>query len=131
MPRISSSRWRIGLLVWAVVGLVACAPPNAELETGKVVYTQYCAACHGSNGEGQANWQYPNEAGVLPAPPHNDSGHTWHHSDAQLLTVIQEGRNAMPAFGSTITPAQQQAVLAYIKTFWSPEIQAAQANLNP
>lgn len=111
------------------LGLVGCSATTQEAE-GKVVYDQYCASCHGMNGEGQANWQYPDADGFLPAPPHNDSGHTWHHSDIQLLAVIAEGRNKMPPFAETLTAAQQEAVLAYIKTFWSPEIRAAQEGVN-
>lgn len=81
------------------------------------------------NGEGQADWQYPDDRGILPAPPHNDSGHTWHHPDDQLLTIIANGRNAMPPFQATLTTAQQKAVLAYIKTFWSPELREAQESV--
>jgi mono/diheme cytochrome c family protein len=108
---------------------MGCTASSAQIEEGKVVYEQYCASCHGLNGEGQANWQFPAEDGFLPAPPHNDSGHTWHHSDAQLLMVIANGRNKMPAYAETLTPAQQEAVLAYIKTFWSPEIRQAQEDV--
>jgi mono/diheme cytochrome c family protein len=120
------------VIIILVVGLllVGCSTTSTQVEEGKVVYNQYCASCHGVNGEGQANWQFPNSAGVLPAPPHNDSGHTWHHPDAQLLAVIANGRNTMPAFQGTLTTAQQEAVLAYIKTFWSPEIRAAQESVN-
>ncbi len=108
---------------------MGCSASSAQIEEGKVVYEQYCASCHGLNGEGQANWQFPGEDGFLPAPPHNDSGHTWHHSDAQLLTVIANGRNKMPGYAETLTPAQQEAVLAYIKTFWSPELRQAQEDV--
>lgn len=118
--------------IMVVVGLwlMGCSSTTPQVEEGKVLYNQYCASCHGVNGEGQANWQYPNDVGVLPAPPHDDSGHTWHHPDTQLLAVIANGRNTMPAFQGTLTPAQQEAVLAYIKTFWSPEIRAAQESVN-
>jgi mono/diheme cytochrome c family protein len=114
------------LMGWLLIG---CAGTPVQVEEGKIVYEQYCASCHGLNGEGQANWQYPSEDGFLPAPPHTDNGHTWHHPDTQLLMVIANGRNKMPAFQETLTAAQQEAVLAYIKTFWSPEIQAAQADV--
>ena len=110
--------------------LMGCSSTSAEIAEGKVVYDQYCASCHGFSGEGQTNWQYPTESGVVPAPPHDDSGHTWHHPDAQLLAVIDNGRNTMPGYAGTLTPAQQAAVLAYIKTFWSPEIRAAQESIN-
>lgn len=121
---------KVVIILVAGLLLMGCSTTTAQIEEGKVVYNQYCASCHGVNGEGQANWQYPNDAGVLPAPPHDDSGHTWHHPDTQLLAVIANGRNTMPAFQGTLTAAQQEAVLAYIKTFWSPEIRAAQESVN-
>jgi mono/diheme cytochrome c family protein len=116
------------LLLAALLG--GCSTVSPQMAQGRTLYEQHCAGCHGVNGEGQANWQLPDASGNLPAPPHNDGGHTWHHSDAQLLTVIAEGRNAMPGYEDILTPAQQEAVLAYIKTFWSPEIRAAQEGIN-
>jgi len=91
---------------------------------------QYCAECHGTQGEGQPNWKRPNAEGVYPAPPHDSSGHTWHHADDLLLAIIAKGgtmpKTQMPAFGATLTEAEMQLVLAYIKTFWGREERAFQ-----
>src|SRR3546814_5702164 len=64
----------------------AGAPPldPRQVEAGRKVYQEYCASCHGPRGEGQANWEAPNDQGELPAPPHNAEGHTWKHADAML-----------------------------------------------
>jgi cytochrome c len=61
--------------------------PNDKIITslGKEIYTNNCASCHGKNLEGQPNWRERNDAGYLPAPPHDKTGHTWHHSDAYLF----------------------------------------------
>jgi mono/diheme cytochrome c family protein len=103
----------------------AALPPEA-----KTLYIQYCAECHGEKGEGQPNWKRPNAEGVYPAPPHNSSGHTWHHADDQLLAIIAQGgslpKTQMPAFDATLTEAEMQLVLAYIKTFWGEEERAFQ-----
>ncbi len=111
-------------------------PTNAELVAlGKQVYMANCASCHGANLEGQPNWQEDLPAGGRPAPPHDASGHTWHHNDQSLFTTVKYGgqatappgyRSNMPAFRERLSDRQIWAVLAYIKGAWPPEIQAAQ-----
>jgi hypothetical protein len=57
-------------------------PNDSKLvERGKIVYEEQCANCHGEHLEGEPNWQRRKPNGELPAPPHDASGHTWHHSD--------------------------------------------------
>jgi mono/diheme cytochrome c family protein len=119
------------LLTAFVVGnmfaIAACgekAPSAAPevLAAGEALYMEHCASCHGSNLEGQPNWQVPNADGVFPAPPHTRDGHTWHHPDEQLLRIIAEGgttlNSAMPAFGNKLNQEEMGAILAYIKSFW-------------
>jgi mono/diheme cytochrome c family protein len=108
-------------------------PPSLSadlLAEGEVVYRNHCAACHGPNGEGQnPNDPYAADAnGRFLAPPHNANGHTWHHDDDLLFRIVKEGGmgdpqffNEMPAFGHILTDYQIQAVLTYIKTFWTEE----------
>lgn len=106
------------------------------VEEGTTVYQQYCASCHGAQGEGMPNWEEQNEQGELPAPPHGPKGHTWKHSDAMLFRIISEGwrdpwnqtqRLTMPAFGDVLTPHQIRAVVTYLKTLWTPEQRQYQA----
>lgn len=127
---------QVAVYLWRTLGILLCLllsgcsmSDASETSEGQAVYAQYCASCHGVSGEGQTDWQTLNPDGSLRAPPHNDSGHTWHHPDADLLMVIQNGRNQMPAFRDTLTPAQQEAVLDYIKTFWSPDTLEVQADV--
>jgi mono/diheme cytochrome c family protein len=101
---------------------------------GKLLYAKYCAACHGANLEGQSNWKTRLPNGQLPAPPHDDSGHTWHHGDSLLYKVIFEGGNGfqtakqtgMPAFASVIDGRDALAIISYIKSRWSLENQLFQ-----
>ena len=52
-------------------------PDNAEqVALGQQVYASFCAGCHGSNLEGQPNWQKKLPLGNFPAPPHDETGHT-------------------------------------------------------
>lgn len=102
---------------------------------GEDVYNTYCAACHGFDLEGQADWQQANPDGSFRAPPHDETGHTWHHSDASLVESIKLGGtrlqpnigvSAMPAYDDVLTDQQITAVLAYIKSTWPQEILEAQ-----
>jgi mono/diheme cytochrome c family protein len=106
-------------------------PPGSDrVVSGRAVYQQYCASCHGANAQGAPNWQERDEHGELPAPPHNAEGHTWRHSDAELYMMVSKGRRdpfnkterlTMPAFGDVLSQDQIRAVITYLKTLWTPE----------
>jgi len=112
------------------------AASAAQLELGEAVYVENCASCHGVEGEGEYYPNPPQEPGpdgLLGAPPHDETGHTWHHADQLLLDTIRhgstyEGFKPMPAFGDTLSDDEIEAVLVYIKTFWTDEQRALQAN---
>ncbi|MFC0199592.1 c-type cytochrome [Paracoccus rhizosphaerae] len=114
--------------------------PN--LQRGETLYMQHCAACHGTRLEGQPEWQKAGEDGILPAPPHDETGHTWHHDDAMLTDYIHRGGQAvlddmgvamtsgMPAFGEVLSAGEIAAILAFIKSRWPARLQAIQARRN-
>ena len=62
-----------------------------DIQTGQALYAEHCAACHGVELEGQANWQQPNPDGTMPAPPHDETGHTWHHDNMLLFNYTKLG----------------------------------------
>jgi S-disulfanyl-L-cysteine oxidoreductase SoxD len=108
-------------------------PPLPALDAdaialGASLYATHCAACHGAKLEGQPNWKKQNADGTFPAPPHDDSGHTWHHPDALLSQIIRAGGNGnpaaktnMPAYGDKLTDAEIAALLDFFKSRWSPD----------
>lgn len=111
-----------------------------EIAAGAVLYQANCASCHGVHLEGQAGWHEPGPDGLLPAPPHDATGHTWQHSDAELTELVAHSvarfapagyKTAMPTFEGKLTPSEIHATLAYIKSTWSPGIRAYQAAQNP
>ncbi len=94
-----------------------------QVAQGEQMYAQHCAACHGAQLEGEPNWKQRKADDSFPAPPHDASGHTWHHSDELLLHIIAAGgdpalNSKMPAFNGTLSDEQMQAVLEFIKSKW-------------
>ena len=133
----------IALVFYFVYGkqnAISLAPDDkATVLLGKSVYEKSCLACHGANLEGQANWQSRNEAGLMPAPPHDKSGHTWHHADEMLFDLTKFGLAAyagadyktdMPAFKDTLSDKEIIAVLSYIKSTWPKEIRKNNDSIN-
>ena len=119
-------------------GPTAPDPNDPKLAArGKVVYAEHCASCHGANLEGQSNWRKRLPNGRLPAPPHDATGHTWHHSDKQLFDMTKVGPGAlvpgyqsdMPGFNDNLSDADIWAVLSYIESTWPADIRAKQQRM--
>lgn len=110
---------------------------HEQIAHGQKVYAEYCASCHGANLEGQPNWKRRLENGRMPAPPHDESGHTWHHSDQDLFAITKHGvggvvpgyESDMLAFGETLSDEEIAAVLAFIKSTWPERQQDFQAQI--
>ena len=126
-------------ILLASVFLAGCADPQPDLALVQKTYAQHCGACHGMKLEGQANWRKALPNGRMPAPPHDDSGHTWHHPDAVLFGITKHGlvppyappgyQSDMPAFAGTLNDAEIRAVLAYIASHWSRDILKLRAEM--
>lgn len=144
-------------VVYVVLGVVVAAaaaawwlfgtsgPTSADandtvlVAQGQGVYAEHCAGCHGAALEGQPNWRQRRPDGRLPAPPHDESGHTWHHSDEQNFRVTKYGtesvagpeyKSDMVAFGEVLSDAEIWAVLAYIKSRWPDSIRKRHDEMN-
>ena len=109
------------------------------VEYGSQVYNAQCAQCHGSDLKGQPSWKIRKADGVLPAPPMDASGHSWHHSDQELFNYVKFGgqklmpdgvKSGMPAFGDLLNSRDIWAALAYIKSNWPAETRKQQAKRN-
>ncbi len=101
-------------------------PPvdRAELVTdGAALYAANCQQCHGDRAG----------KGGTGAPRHDGAGHTWHHPDAQLKDWVLNGKFGfaqMPALGDKLTESHVGAILALIKTWWTDEQRATQADVS-
>ena len=112
---------------------------RAVVDVGKAIYAENCASCHGVVLEGQANWRQRDAEGYLPAPPHDERGHTWHHPDSYLFLMTKYGieemigksyPNNMPVFEDKLTDDEIIAALSYIKSTWSGRIQLKHDQIN-
>lgn len=125
---------------WRYAGTASIGTMTAQLlAQGRQVYADQCASCHGAGLEGQPDWKSPLPSGRLPAPPHDATGHTWHHADDVLFRLVKEGTAAvvgggyesdMPGFGDVLSDAEIQAVLAYIKSTWPERERRYQESLS-
>ncbi len=99
-------------------------------QDGGRLYAVNCASCHGVRGEGQADWKTLGPDGRYPAPPHDRTGHTWHHGDGLLFQIVKQGgaslnvpgfQSGMPAFGDHLSDDEVTNVILYLKTLWGPK----------
>ncbi len=140
-----SSRWLYLPAVFVLVGAVAFTmfygkgnsfqlfPDDPTIVAqGQSIYQANCASCHGVNLEGQPNWQKRTAEGLLPAPPHDQSGHTWHHASELLFKMTKFGpaslikeanyKSGMPDFAETLSDKEVIAVLSFIKNSWPADV---------
>lgn len=110
---------------------------DEQIALGTQVYAQNCASCHGANLQGQPDWRRRLSNGRMPAPPHDESGHTWHHSDQDLFDITKLGvggivagyESDMPAFEDILSDEEIAAVLAFIKSTWPERQRESQARV--
>jgi mono/diheme cytochrome c family protein len=109
-----------------------------DLQRGAAIYAEACAACHGAELEGPPAWTTPGSTGRLPAPPHDETGHTWHHPDSVLLEIMRVGtaevvgggyESDMPGFGEAYSDDELRDVLDWIKAQWPERERAFQSRV--
>lgn len=131
------------MLVLALIPAVALAAyvggrgGEDALARGQQLYLANCASCHGARLEGQPDWQRRLASGRMPAPPHDASGHTWHHPDRVLFEITKHGASAvvgggyasdMPGFADALSDAEVTLILDYIKSTWPERERTYQAD---
>lgn len=100
---------------WDVIAYVMSMSSSEEdLQAGKVLYEESCAACHGAYGRGDGA-----QAAGLPASPTDftDQEVMSTRSSADLAAAISTGvGEVMPAFGSQFDQAQLMDLSAYLRS---------------
>ena len=112
---------------------------RTAIKLGQTIYKDNCASCHGINLEGQIGWQTEIVDGRRLAPPHDETGHTWHHPDELLYNMTKYGfeemlgkkyPNNMPVYEDILSDGELLAVLGYIKSTWPKRIKAIHNEIN-
>jgi S-disulfanyl-L-cysteine oxidoreductase SoxD len=118
----------------------ADADDPGVVRLGKKIYMGHCASCHGRNLQGQPLWQLIDEYADRRAPAHDETGHTWQHSDEDIFHMIKYGRfpsapaglvSYMPPAVGVLSDREILNVMAFIKARWPIGLRASQAMLNP
>ena len=122
-----------------IASLLSGCDAKPDVALGEKLYGQHCASCHGLHLEGQPEWQKRLANGRFPAPPHDATGHTWHHPGDVLFGITKYGlvppyapagyESDMPAFGGKLSDPEIRAVLAYIESRWPPEVLKLRAEM--
>ncbi len=114
-------------------GLILAPDDQQVVAAGAALYRENCASCHGEKLEGQVeDWRAPGPDGLMPAPPHDETGHTWHHAETLLFEITKLGvgkaaglknyKSAMPAYDGILSDEEIIAVLSFIKSTWPDDI---------
>jgi len=145
LPALALAIVAAGVGAWFLWGRGAEAQLGADpndkplVALGEKVYAKACASCHGANLEGEKNWKERKPDGTFGAPPHDATGHTWHHPDVLLFRITKFGgasvapadfKSAMPAFKDQLSDREIWAVLAFIKSRWPERVRTIQARIN-
>jgi mono/diheme cytochrome c family protein len=142
----------VGIAVLAVVGAGlwflsagndgsgGMAPDDPKVVAlGKAVYARECASCHGASLKGDPDWRRRLPDGGLRPPPHDETGHTWHHPDGYLFQITKDGgqksappgfKSNMPGFGDKLSDAEIWAALSYIKSRWPAQVRRRHDSIN-
>ena len=76
----------------------------------EALYKSKCAACHGADATGSATGK---KMGAYDFTTADVQG----MSDAELATIITNGKNKMPKYGASLKPEDIKGLVAYIRTF--------------
>jgi mono/diheme cytochrome c family protein len=98
-----------------------------EQKLGSEVNEKYCIRCHDNESTPERVSNFEN---LSPAPHLYTDGATYNRfSDSDLLNIIARGGPGlgkspqMPAYGSTLTPAEIKALISYIRAMADPPYQ--------
>lgn len=102
------------LWCWAVAAACAVTTPQvARAQTGADIFRVRCVMCHGPQGRGNG----PMASTLNPRPfDLADAAKRLAKTDSAVGDVIRRGRRAMPSFGSMLTRAQVDSLVAFLKT---------------
>jgi mono/diheme cytochrome c family protein len=98
-----------------LAGILTSAAPaaragNAPAPDGAQLFSLNCVVCHGEDGKGT-------ETGKALKAADLASEAVQKQTNAMLAQVVSEGKNNMPPFMSTLSKADVQSLVTYVRTF--------------
>jgi cytochrome c6 len=95
----------------AMICLATSFVPHAFAQNiGADTFKSKCQMCHGADGVGAT------PAGKIAKIVSFKDPSVINAPDADLITIVKNGKNKMPAFSTKLTDDQIAAVLAYVRT---------------
>lgn len=116
--------WLIGLVVWIGAMLVSPrifsqsrqTPPSARaaerddpVKRGEALFTRHCPICHLGRPSASRPFVGRNLRGILK--------NAKLPQEAAVREAIRKGNDKMPGYQYTLTPAQTDDLIAYLKTY--------------
>src|SRR5580700_11500625 len=90
------------------LGFVLSLSAHAQ-NASQTLYKSKCAGCHGADGTGSPTGKTMGAHDFTTADVQG-------MSDAELSTIISNGKNKMPAYGKSLKTEDIQGLVAYIRT---------------
>jgi cytochrome c6 len=94
----------------AVMSLAFAGVPTQAQDAGTALYKTKCAVCHGADGKGDTAVGKANKIRDLGSPE------VQAQNDADLTTIITNGKGKMPAYGKSLKPDQVKDLVSYVRT---------------
>lgn len=94
----------------ATLCLFAYGTQSLAQNSGADIYKAKCQMCHAADGSANTPAGKAKKARALTAPE------VLKESDADLLAIIQNGKNQMPAYKGKLTDAEMKDALEYVHT---------------
>ena len=107
---VQNRRWVFLVTVILLVTSSLTAATAAQHQSGRNVFNSTCASCHGQNG-------VPTAVGKSLNAPELGSAAVQKQTTAQLQQIISEGKGNMPPFKGSLSEAQINSLVIYVRTF--------------
>ena len=106
---MKTSRMQVFATV-TVISLGFVLSSSAQAQSGsETLYKSKCAMCHGADGTGSATGKTMGAHDFTTAEVQG-------MSDAELSTIITNGKNKMPAYGKSLKADDIKGLVVYIRT---------------
>ena len=101
---------RLTVTVLALATALLVGSPARAQDDAAALYKSKCAACHGADGTGNTAVGKSMKIRDFHSPD------VQKQTDAELTTMITDGKGAMPSYKGKLTDAQIKELVGYIRT---------------